>query len=89
MSIRTRIAAAAVIATAAAAPLAVTALAMVWAAWSGRPRDERGSDERARERFAAAMTSRKKRKPVMMATQQRERSSGVAVRPSRRGRDAR
>lgn len=72
-----------------AAPLGLTAAAMVWAAWAGRPRDERGSDERQRERFAAAMTNRKKRKPVMMAAAQRDRSNGVAVRPSRRGRDAR
>lgn len=70
-------------------PLAVTALAMVWAAWAGRPRDERGRDERSRERFATAMAARKPRRPLMVATQQRERSSGVAVRPSRRGEDAR
>lgn len=72
-----------------AVPLAVTALAIVWAAWSGRPRDERGSDERDREKFAKAMTTRKARKPLMIAAQQRDRSSGVAVRPSRRGQGTR
>lgn len=68
-----------------AAPLAVTAIAMAWAAWAGRPRDSARTDERARERFATAMTSRRPRKPLTVATQRRERPSGVAVRPSRRG----
>lgn len=72
-----------------AVPLAVTAVAMVWAAWSGRPRSEPGSDDRTRERFATAMTTRATRKPLMIATQQREHNSGVAVRPSRRGDDPR
>ncbi|MGH3358697.1 MAG: hypothetical protein ACRDO7_07820 [Nocardioidaceae bacterium] len=68
-----------------AVPLAVTALAMVWAAWSGRrPRDTGRTDERAQERFARAMASRTTGKPLMVATQRRERPSGIAVRPSRR-----
>lgn len=72
-----------------AAPLAVTALAMLWAAWAGRrPRETRASDERAQERFSRAMTKRS-RKPLMVATQHRERPSGVAVRPSSRTRGTR
>ncbi|UYM06086.1 hypothetical protein [Solicola gregarius] len=71
-----------------AAPLAVTALAMLWAAWLGRSRDARATDERAHERLSRAMR-RRSRKPLMVATQPHERSSGVAVRPSSRGRGAR
>jgi hypothetical protein len=64
---------------------AVTVLAMVWAAWAGRPRPERRErDEAAYERFAAAMAKEHpaagKARPVAV----RDRSTGIAVRPSRR-----
>jgi hypothetical protein len=65
-----------------------TALAMVWAAWAGRPRrEERDRSEAAYERFAAAMAKEHpaagKPRPVAV----RDRSTGIAVRPSRRPRD--
>jgi hypothetical protein len=64
----------------------VTVLAMVRAAWAGRPRrDERDRSEAAYERFAAAMA---KDHPAVGRPQQlmtvRDRSTGIAVRPSRR-----
>jgi len=71
-----------------AAPLAVTALAMVWATWAGRsrtapPRD----DEQMQRTLASALT-----KPVPARARQRlpqvaERPSGIAVRPSQRRRN--
>jgi hypothetical protein len=64
----------------------VTVLAMVWAAWAGRPRrEERDRSEAAYERFAAAMEKEHpaahRPRPVTV----RDRSTGIAVRPSRRG----
>lgn len=72
-----------------AVPLAVTALAMVWAAWGGRPRNAARTDERAKQRLARAITDRRPRRPLLLATQRRERPTGVAVRPSRRRADGR
>ena len=64
---------------------AVTVLAMGRAAWAGRPRrDERDRSEAAYERFAAAMA---KEHPALGRVQPvtvRDRSTGIAVRPSRR-----
>jgi hypothetical protein len=65
-----------------------TALAMGWASWAGRPRrDERDRSEAAYERFAAAMAKEHpaagRPRPVAV----RDRSTGIAVRPSRRPRD--
>lgn len=62
-----------------------TVLAMLWAAWAGRTRlEERDRSEAAYERFAAAMTREHpgagKPRPVAV----RDRSTGIAVRPSRR-----
>jgi hypothetical protein len=64
---------------------AVTLVAMLWAAWAGRPhRGERDRSEAAYERFAAAMAKEHpaagRPKPVTV----RDRSTGIAVRPSRR-----
>jgi hypothetical protein len=65
---------------------AATGLAMLWTAWAGRPeREDRDRSEAAYERFAAAMAkenpaAHRPRPPV-----QRDRSTGIAVRPSRRG----
>jgi hypothetical protein len=67
-------------------PAAVTLLAMAWAAWAGRPRAEAGERSEADyERFAAAIArqhpaARTPRPPV-----RRDRSTGIAVRPSRAG----
>ena len=63
-----------------------TLLAMVWAMWAGRPRsDERDRSEAAYERFAAAMAKEhpaiRRSAPVGV----RDRSTGIAVRPSRQG----
>ena len=63
-----------------------TVLAMVWATWAGRPRrDERDRSEAAYQRFAAAMAKEHpalgRGRPVAV----RDRSTGIAVRPSRQG----
>jgi hypothetical protein len=65
---------------------AVTLVAMLAAAWRGRPRrEERDRSEAAYERFAAAMAREHpaagRPKPVAVP----DRSTGIAVRPSRRG----
>jgi hypothetical protein len=63
----------------------VLLVAMAWAGWAGRPqREETDRSDAAYERFAQAMAkehpaARRPRPPVV-----RERSTGVAVRPSRR-----
>jgi hypothetical protein len=67
-----------------AVPLGITALAMVWAAWAGRPRDDRERDDTSRARLAAALA-----KPVPPAARRvvvrpPDPPRGVAVRPSTR-----
>jgi len=65
----------------------VLVIAMAWAAWAGRPqREETDRSEAAYERFARAVA-----KPhpaagrARPAAGPRDRSTGIAVRPSRRG----
>lgn len=64
----------------------VLVIAMVWAAWAGRPqREETDRSEAAYEKFAQAITREhpgagRARPPVV-----RDRSTGIAVRPSRSG----
>ncbi|MGH3444822.1 MAG: hypothetical protein ACRDPB_05570, partial [Nocardioidaceae bacterium] len=70
-------------------PVAVTAIAMLWAAWAGRPRREQaGGDRRTdadNQRLARALgrplpgTGR----GIAPARRDRDRSTGIAVRPSR------
>jgi hypothetical protein len=66
-------------------PAVVTVLAMMWASWAGRPqRVEADRSEAAYERFAKAIAKEhpgagQPRPPVV-----RDRSTGIAVRPSRR-----
>ena len=67
----------------------VTCVAMLWATWAGRPRrDERavraGVRDADQERFARAITREHPgaRRPRPQAA--RDRSTGIAVRPSRR-----
>ncbi len=60
-----------------------TALAMVWAAWAGRPRDGRDRSEAAYERFAAAMAREHPAAGQPRPVAVRDRSTGIAVRPSR------
>jgi hypothetical protein len=61
-------------------------VAMAWAAWAGRPRrEETDRSDAAYERFARAIakphpTAGRPRPPVV-----RDRSTGIAVRPSRSG----
>jgi hypothetical protein len=64
----------------------VLVLTMAWAAWAGRPRrEETDRSDAAYERFAQAITKEhpsaaRSRPPVV-----RDRSTGIAVRPSRSG----
>lgn len=69
------------------APTGVVAVVMMaWAAWAGRPRREQADrSEAAYERFAAAITREHpgaSRPRPMVA---RDRSTGIAIRPSRSG----
>jgi hypothetical protein len=68
-----------------AVPLAVTALAMVWAGWAGRtrtapPRD----DEETQRRLGEALGKPLPAKARHQVTQPPDRPSGIAVRPSQR-----
>ncbi len=69
-----------------AAPLAVTALAMLWALWAGRPRSGREDDEAKVERFGRALARPVPDRARQVVRQGAERPSGVAVRPSQRNR---
>lgn len=63
----------------------VTGIAMLWAAWAGRPRPEQTQrSESDQARFARAIVKEHPaaRRPRPVAP--RDRSTGVAVRPSRR-----
>ncbi len=66
---------------------AVLVVAMIWAGWAGRPqRDPADRSEAAYERFARAIVKEhpaagRPRPPVV-----RDRSTGIAVRPSRQTR---
>ena len=69
------------------APAGVVLLLMMgWAAWAGRPRrEETDRSDAAYERFARAIAKEhpanaRSRPPVV-----RDRSTGIAVRPSRNG----
>lgn len=64
----------------------VTLLAMIWAAWAGRPRREQVErSEASAERFARAIMKEHpgagRPRPIVP----RDRSTGIAVRPSRNG----
>ncbi|HET6651268.1 MAG TPA: hypothetical protein VFH10_01400 [Nocardioides sp.] len=68
---------------------AVTGVAMLWAAWAGRPRrDERAARTSVRdadqERFARAITREHPGARAPRPQPVRDRSTGIAVRPSRR-----
>lgn len=67
-----------------APPAIVTALAMVWAGWAGRPgRDEGDRSDAAYERFARAITREHPAARAPRPQTVRDRSTGIAVRPSR------
>ena len=62
-----------------------TVLAMIWATWTGRPdRDDPVRSEAAYEKFAAAMAKEHPAAGRPRPSAQRDRSTGIAVRPSRR-----
>ncbi len=66
---------------------AVTVVAMLWAAWAGRPRREQTErSEAAYEKFARAITKEHPGagRPRPLPARDRDRSTGIAVRPSRR-----
>jgi len=67
----------------------VTCVAMLWATWAGRPqRDDRAARPGARdpehERFARAITREHPAAQKPVPSRVRDRSTGIAVRPSRR-----
>lgn len=70
------------------APTAAVAIVMmVWASWAGRPRREQSErSEDSYARFAAAITKKhpgaSRPRPMVV----RDRSTGIAIRPSRSGR---
>ena len=72
------------------APTAVVAAVMMgWASWAGRPRREQTDrSDAAYERFARAITREhpgaSRPRPMVV----RDRSTGIAIRPSRSGRTA-
>jgi hypothetical protein len=66
---------------------AVTVVAMLWAAWAGRPqREQTERSEAAYEKFARAIAKEHPGagRPRPLAARDRDRSTGIAVRPSRR-----
>ncbi|MBV9831848.1 MAG: hypothetical protein JOZ82_09645 [Marmoricola sp.] len=67
-------------------PAIVTAVAMLWVGWLGRARDiSPDRSEAAQERMAAAILRELPSQVVTQASAprpQRERSTGIAVRPS-------
>lgn len=66
---------------------AVTVVAMLWATWAGRPRREQTQpSEAAYEKFARAITKEHPGagRPHPIPPGSRDRSTGIAVRPSRR-----
>lgn len=69
-------------------PAVVTVLAMLWVAWLGR--EGRGEVDRdvAVRRLAAALQKEPPRHHTVRPTRVRDRSTGIAVRPSRRTRPA-
>jgi hypothetical protein len=67
-----------------AVPLGITALAMTWAAWAGRPRDDRDRDEATRARLGAALARPVPPQARRVVVQPSDPPRGVAVRPSSR-----
>jgi hypothetical protein len=67
-------------------PAVVTVLAMAWAAWAGRPqRETQDRSDAAYERFARAISREHPGSSRPRPSVVRDRSTGIAVRPSRRG----
>ncbi len=65
--------------------VAVTALAMAWVSWLGREGRGEVDRETAVRRMGEALTREQRHRPGYAVTPpERDRSTGVAVRPSRR-----
>lgn len=63
----------------------VLVAAMVWAAWAGRPRREATDrSEAAYERFSRAIAREHPERARSLPAVVHDRSTGIAVRPSRR-----
>jgi hypothetical protein len=66
----------------------VLVVMMAWAAWAGRPqREERDRSDAAYERFAKAIAKEHPAASRPRPAVVRDRSTGIAVRPSRSGAD--
>ncbi len=66
-------------------PAVATVLAMVWATWAGQPqREDRERSEADYERFVEALTKKHPTVGSPRPVTVRDRSTGIAVRPSRR-----
>jgi hypothetical protein len=66
-------------------PAVVTVLAMIWAAWAGRPqRVEADRSDASAQRFAQAIAKPHPAAGKARPAVSRDRSTGIAVRPSRR-----
>ena len=64
----------------------VLVIAMVWAAWAGRPqREETDRTDAAYEKFAQAIAREHPGAGRVGPVAARDRSTGIAVRPSRAG----
>lgn len=67
-------------------PATVTVLAMIWATWAGRPqRGEIDRSDAAYDRFAQAIAKPHPVAARVRPAAPRDRSTGIAVRPSRGG----
>jgi hypothetical protein len=63
----------------------VLVIAMVWATWAGRPqREETDRTDAAYEKFAAAIAREHPAAAYPRMPKVHDRSTGIAVRPSRR-----
>ena len=64
----------------------VLVIAMLWAAWAGRPqREETDRSDAAYDRFAKAIAKEHPGAGLARPAVARDRSTGIAVRPSRAG----
>jgi hypothetical protein len=71
-------------------PLVATVVAMLWAGWAGRARDDvrRDDSEEALERMAKALSRSAPKARARVAPAPMERSHGVAMRTTRSTRSA-
>jgi cytochrome c-type biogenesis protein CcmH/NrfF len=65
-------------------PAVVTVVAMLWVGWVGRERRGEVDREVAVRRLGEALSRRPQQRPYAVVRRDRDRSTGIAVRPSRR-----